>query len=51
MSLTQLVEWESLVRRYEKMKHVSLREFFSNETNRGEHFILEVAGLYCDFYP
>lgn len=47
--LTESPQWQSLVRHYEAIKNVHLRQMFADDPKRGEEFVVEGAGLYLDY--
>ncbi|MGD1075548.1 MAG: glucose-6-phosphate isomerase, partial [Thermodesulfovibrionales bacterium] len=48
-SLTHLPAWQALNAHYQKIKHVHLRQLFSEDPRRGERFSVEGAGIYFDY--
>jgi glucose-6-phosphate isomerase len=47
--LTETVSWNALQSHYEKIKDVSLRRLFAEDTGRGERLVAESAVLYLDY--
>ena len=40
--------WNALKEHYAKVRSLHLRQFFTEDSQRGERFTLEVMGLYFD---
>jgi glucose-6-phosphate isomerase len=47
--LTRLPAWHALEEHYRKIKDIHLRQFFTQEPNRGERFAVEATGVYLDY--
>jgi len=47
--LTDMPEWQELVRQYGTMRALHLRELFADDPDRGCRYTLEAAGLYLDY--
>ncbi len=41
--------WKALEEHYQKIRHLHLRQFFADDSRRGEHFAAEAAGIYLDY--
>ncbi len=47
--LTARPAWKKLEAHYQKLRHLHLRQLFSDDSRRGERFALEAAGIYLDY--
>ncbi len=47
--LTARPAWKALEEHYQKMRHLHLRQFFADDSRRGERFAAEAAGIYLDY--
>ena len=48
-TVTERPQWRALQRHYRDIEAQQLREMFANDTERGERFTAEAAGLYLDY--
>ncbi|HXI83182.1 MAG TPA: glucose-6-phosphate isomerase [Verrucomicrobiae bacterium] len=48
-SLTKRPAWRALGAHYEKIKDTHLRQFFADDSKRGERLVVEDVGLYLDY--
>jgi glucose-6-phosphate isomerase len=49
MSLTDRPAWRALQDHYENIRSAHLRDLFAADPSRGDHFVIEAAGLYFDY--
>lgn len=49
ISLTTRPEWRALIEHYQAVGNLHLRELFTADPQRGEHFTAEAAGLFLDY--
>jgi len=49
MTLTALPEWHELIKHFEGIKDVHLRQLFAEDANRGESFSLKAADVFIDY--
>ena len=49
MALTQTPEWQALLKHQQRLAHTHLRDLFAQDTQRFEHFSLELQGLLLDY--
>src|SRR5260221_3576352 len=47
--LTRRSEWKALEEHYQKIRATHLRALFADDSQRGEHFALDAAGIYLDY--
>lgn len=48
-SLTQRPAWKALEKHYQQINKISLQQLFADDTQRGERFALDAAGIYLDY--
>ncbi len=48
-ALTESSAWAALATHYEQMRDLQLRQLFADDSQRGEHLIVEQLGLYFDY--
>lgn len=41
--------WQALIAHHTEIGHLHLRDLFAADSQRGQHFTLEAAGLYLDY--
>jgi glucose-6-phosphate isomerase len=49
MELTELSEWKDLHVHYEKIKSIHMRQFFNDDSQRGEHLALQACDIHADY--
>jgi glucose-6-phosphate isomerase len=49
MALTQTPEWQALLKHQQRLANTHLRDLFAQDTQRFEHFSLELQGLLLDY--
>jgi glucose-6-phosphate isomerase len=49
MHLTDTAEWKELHEHYEKTKDLHIKQFFSEDPERGQHLSLQACDIYADY--
>jgi glucose-6-phosphate isomerase len=49
VALSQTTAWKALIAHFGQAKHLSLRELFNADPDRGERLALEACGIYLDY--